>query len=608
MVTHNVVVTTDYTTVGWVDGDNFNVNASGDFEADINGKAGGNCVVNNDGKYRVAAGVDALFNSGGGFNLTVNEGGRVHGEGTLGNNAVIGGDAVTNMNQIAVGGGGYISADYTTFQYISATPAIRVYEDSKGIFRNCTIQKLNAAGIAFDVLRGAFLEMDTVNFSGYDSCKTVFSAAAAASYLKLRNVTMEVAAAGAWLSGVWSPTVEIIGTCTIDINGAGAVEIDNTNDLGTYVEDFRYYPTLVLSEGNNVANCSPSVKHPQQTNGQLIDSTTKIVYDAYKVFDEGDGSGDVSLYLLEKAYFDGAWKRWSDSDFAAAGDNQKFTLSLSKTGYQWGSTTAWADDGTASITLTALASITISNQLLTDYSITTSEFTTGRCTIVGAPDGVWISIDGKMTSINNIGSGIWEGSVYGRDIGVVANKEVLFIAGTPGGAAIEQTPSNITVTASSVKVNPDPLDTIYQMILSGYDKSFTDNEKPQLKALVDGLDPHEVQGMRGMDFKKDGMYIYELNESEQSKGTGYDHANRIDPVSIDVHVNGTRAHFRKVIDMLKSLLYAERKHPTTYPLNTDYVYDSLYFEGQGNEFSSKYTGHFRIIFTVRLMSFWESIT
>lgn len=251
--------------------------------------------------------------------------------------------------------------------------------------------------------------------------------------------------------------------------------------------------------------------------------------------------------------------------------------------------------------------ISITNPALSDYAISTSETSTASCDVSGTPTEVIVIINDRPIALVDQGGGSWSAIVQGNYVGECSAVDVIFVGGKTNDADHATAPNTLTVTKSAVKVNPDPLRTIWEMVKAGWDRTETDDEQPDILALVDEMDDHERRGIKEKMYENDTIIIYEINESQQSKGTSYNNFNRIDAVSIDMHTNGTRAHFRKMIDMLRYLFYAERKHPITYPSNADYPYDALHFEGQGQEFSSKATGHYRIIFTVRLLNYWEWI-
>lgn len=572
----------------------------------------GTVTVSTGGRFINEAGVDVAWDA----NSTLHaDNSIVEIRGTSGSPITYTGD----LNYIGGKDGGWALIDYLTYTYDlyglycavggsvycynsaftgTGTAGVLAYD---GIYylENCTMSSGQAQGVFRCAFHSTIWLVDTTITSTH-----------------VNNDVFYTIATGAY------PTLYIVGSSNIEGN-----EITDSHLQSSTRAFLYYYSTMKTTVDDGIdplQNAMVPYRH-KVAKGHIFYSRNSIYPTSwyggrYKEMNT-DANGINRCYALSKIWDGnaGAYIYISDENQAEAGDNAPYLVNPEYPNYQSPTpeTEAWAietgngnkdetDIGTLSCII--VGALNISNQVLNDYSLTTSQFALAECDVSIASTGVVVLIEGKAIPLEDRGSNHWSGIVYGNYVGVVTNVAVTFLATDGTSCDVDAAPSNLTVTASSVKVNPDPLDTIYQMILSGYDKSNTDNEKIELKALVDSKDPHEVMGMRGMDFKIDGAYIYELNESEQAKGTGYDHVNRIDPVSIDVHCNGTRAHFRKVIDMLKSLLNAQRKHPTTYPLNTDYPYDSMYFEGSGNEFSGKYTGHFRIIFTVRLMSFWESIT
>lgn len=258
--------------------------------------------------------------------------------------------------------------------------------------------------------------------------------------------------------------------------------------------------------------------------------------------------------------------------------------------------------------------VAISSQQLDDYAITTSEEATASCSVTGSPTAVTVVIAGKSIALTNTSGSSWSGIVQGNYIGQVTNETVLFLAGDSSNSDSAVAGSNITITMSTVKVNPDPLDTTFQMMKADWIMASTDSILPNFIALVDGRDVDSYRGTKKFDFQNDTVVMYELTETETAKGTGFENINRIDSVTIDVHTPGRavemvgpRAHFRKVIDMIRYIIYKNRKHPTTYPSNADKPYDLLDFIGEAQEFSDKYSGHHRMVFTIRLRNFWELI-
>ena len=331
----------------FVDGDSFTGNSGCRLTANQHGKAGANCTLNDNAYFYVSAGVSALFNNGGSYTLTINEGARCYLIGTSGNNAVIGGDAGQDALQIVIQSGGILTGNYATIQYISTSNSIHGVYAFKVILKNCTFSHLSTYTF---VLYAGFVLLEDCVWGDYDT--TGIFNYTYYSHVIIKNCTMKCTAGGFWLASSYGSHIDIIGNTTIDKSGAGPVEPNDTNDAGIFVEDYRYYSELVLSEGNSLASCSPSLFHDSiDSRGKLVDAITGVEYDAYLSFPQTDGSGGVNLYPLRKVFFNGVWKYWSDSGEAESGDNQKFTIGLVKDGYVYNTTTAWADAGTASITL-----------------------------------------------------------------------------------------------------------------------------------------------------------------------------------------------------------------------------------------------------------------
>ena len=346
---HTVSTTTDYTTTGFVDDDYFIINSGGNYTADISKKAGADCNINVGGVYNVDPGVSALFNNTAAFELWVNEGGEAHFNGTSGSGVITGGDGGQDADRFLAYRGGYIYAIYTTFQNFSHSGSF--YAELGGCFhfRNCTFANINAS--AFTLNAGTTVIMEDCTFSDYD-ITSMFSSSAATIVLK--DTTLK--ATGNWMLGSWREKVTFIGDVIWDWSASSAPP-DETNDFGTFVEDYTFFNKLTLDEGNNLEDCTPTIHHPSQPEaGWLLrDSNNGTSYSPYLTFEKTDGSGDIDIYLLKRTYFNGVGKSWSDSGQAQTGDNDEFTIGLIKPGYDYNTTTAWADDGTASITLSAVS-------------------------------------------------------------------------------------------------------------------------------------------------------------------------------------------------------------------------------------------------------------
>lgn len=345
MTSWTVTTTTTTSALPFVNGDDFTINSPGHLTANQNNKAGADCTVNDGGEFHVSAGIDFLFNNGGSYSLVINEGGRVYCDGTSGNAAVIGGDSGTDADSIDIISGGTLICNYTTIQYCSGSPSVDVDHASHIRMSNGTISHLGT--YSFYIEGTSIFEEITWGDSDSDYCFRHYY-----GDLTIRDCTMK--AGSGWIQGFYQHTIYLLGTNTIDIGG-GAVEPTNANAGGACVFDFRYYPDLTLSEGNNLADCDVFVSHPSQPEAgiYLTNSANNMVYEPYIVFEKTDSSGDVDIYLLQKTYYDDTWKYWSDSGQSETGDNQKFTIGLVKDSYDRNTTTKWADDGTASITLSA---------------------------------------------------------------------------------------------------------------------------------------------------------------------------------------------------------------------------------------------------------------
>ncbi len=248
--------------------------------------------------------------------------------------------------------------------------------------------------------------------------------------------------------------------------------------------------------------------------------------------------------------------------------------------------------------------ITISNQQLASYSLDTSEYTLASLDVDTTSFAVTAVIAGLPVALQETTTNHWEGMVYGRYIGVVTDETVYFMAtdGIDAGGAVAGTLLNIVL--SDMIISPDPLTTADQMVFTGWDKTKTNGIKPDVLAVTD----RNQAGVKKFRFKDDTILIYEMNRGDLPKGTGHNHLKRRDLVTFEIHTNGTREHYGKLIDMLKHIIRTNRFNPPTYPLNATHAYNALYLEGDGNDQSDKRSGHFRFLQTARFMTYWEIIS
>jgi hypothetical protein len=336
----------------FVDGDSWSVTL-GSITADQNGKAGANCTMGNDGIVYMDAGVSMLFNHGAVFKLTMSNGSKLIGIGTVGSHCKIGGDAGQDCNEFATNDGAIVHLEYTDIEYFQNANGWSV-SNSWMYLKNCTINGMSTRGFRFFY---GYLEMDSCvfDFSCLYCVHCLYS-----GYFIFKDVEFGTwPGADAWMYTNRQSFVTLIGNNTINQNGGGAVPCDETNDItqATTHAVYVYYPKLDLDEGNNLAGCDVTLNHPSQNaNGEIIitDGTGQVdfKFQAFLPFDQGDGSGDVDLYLLREVMTTGDnVVPISDSGEAEAGDNQKFTIGLIKDGYLYNTTTAWSNAGTVSITL-----------------------------------------------------------------------------------------------------------------------------------------------------------------------------------------------------------------------------------------------------------------
>lgn len=376
----------------------------GSITADISVKAGNvTCAINNDGVFYINAGVEALFNSGGAGKVTMANGSRMIGLGTSGSHCKLGGDAGQGCNEFTTNDGAIVHLEYTEVQYFVNANGWTMTNPWM-FFKNCTFRELSTRIIR---MYYGYLEMDNCDCDGNAGFYIIHTLYSGQIVLK-DNAFKTLAGGSCWLYTKRQSNVTLIGNNTVNKAGGGAVPCDETNDI-TAAEAhcvYAYYDKLVLSEGNSLATCDVTLNHlSQNADGEIIisDAGTYVDFNflPFLSFDQGDGSGDVDLYLLREVMTtEDNVVSISDSGEAEAGDNQKFTIGLSKDGYLPNTATAWADGGTASITLSAAAPRTQTNAFPSDQTNDLSKFTTGDTVYLGTSAAGGIEADAAVTNVN----------------------------------------------------------------------------------------------------------------------------------------------------------------------------------------------------------------
>jgi hypothetical protein len=227
---------------------------------------------------------------------------------------------------------------YADIEYFSGGPSIRIVQGGRIHLINATFNHHASGNRSIAHFSNGTVILDTCSWGDSDHNRCLYDNGEGTWII----IDCTMKAAQAWMEVTHWAKVYLLGTNTIDIGG-GAVEPDNTNDTGAGIEQYMYYPKSTDNETNSLVNANLTLYHPSiDSDGMLVDSTTNMEYYSYFSYDQTDASGNILTYKLKKVMFDKAWKYWSDSGQAEAGDNQKWTGYLSKTGYAEGSDTEWA--------------------------------------------------------------------------------------------------------------------------------------------------------------------------------------------------------------------------------------------------------------------------
>ena len=220
---------------------------------------------------------------------------------------------------------------------------------------------------------------------------------------------------------------------------------------------WAYYPKLKISENNNVEDALISVSHP------LFEDTGIFTwdYDQWRVWfptvyglSDTDSNGDGYIYPLCKIGLREAddtkvTKYFSDSGQAETGDNQKYTVRITKNGYIGAEVVAWGNAGTVNLTLSGLSppsidSVTLSSSSITNRQQATLTVETGTIAeVVTAEvygDREELDLDSDVGGVRT-----WIGYLSGADIGVCTTETITIYASSATETATN-TAATLTVT------------------------------------------------------------------------------------------------------------------------------------------------------------------
>jgi hypothetical protein len=100
-----------------------------------------------------------------------------------------------------------------------------------------------------------------------------------------------------------------------------------------------------------------------------------------------------------------------------------------------------------------MAAPAITGQVLSDYAITTEEYTTAECVVANTPTDVLVVVsDGRLSSsyiMFQYSGTTYRREIWGHELGMVESATVRFIAVNADGGDIESAPSTISVTRPS---------------------------------------------------------------------------------------------------------------------------------------------------------------
>jgi hypothetical protein len=274
------------------------------------------------------------------YAITINEGGQWRSLGTSGSRCAITGSSTTtaaHIISIYMGGKFYTNyADISAFYYgVSCFRAaiVDMYNSTiTGVGRYAFFAYANNINlINCTIATAANYYCVWGNFGVYlNAINTAFTSVTN-NYLITSDYSMRVSLAGCTYQGI-AINADDFGITTQDI-------------------DIRIYEASAVSEGTPLAGVGVSITHPSMdTLGMAYDATNYLKIPMALSFPVTDAAGLSTLYLLQKnaywpsglAVISRAWKSWSDSAVAEAGDNQKYTITMAKVGYVSATDVDWA--------------------------------------------------------------------------------------------------------------------------------------------------------------------------------------------------------------------------------------------------------------------------
>jgi len=351
--------------------DSLTINSGGNVTDDLSmGGIGSRAItVNEGGKLIINAGISLLFADGNKFLCL--EGGQIISRGTVGSRVTItGGSQTTTTNYFACTTGGKIYLENTDVSYFYIFGQATV----AGVDYNIQLvdSTLDYIGFIRSVSFVGAFELYNCRVTQRTAARYVFY------YVGLFAVNADFISVTDNLLAVASTTVKFsFAGCSYD-GGGGALPI-NSDDFGVVTQDIdiRIYEASTVTVAGNLAGVSLSPDHPSLDSlGMLYDDDTFYMkIPGYLSCDQTNASGISTLYLLQKsAYWPSGlavgsrtWKYWSDSGQAETGDNQKWTVTMAKSGYVTDTDTDWAGNamtGTLDPVVAGGGGILLSNRFI----------------------------------------------------------------------------------------------------------------------------------------------------------------------------------------------------------------------------------------------------
>lgn len=367
-----ISTTTNYSTLDVADGDDITINSGGTLTLDSawSGSDGSRDISGIDisagGVHIQDAGTRLDINDT--YEIIVREGGVWRSNGTSSSGCIINGEnTATAAHRIRGYAGGKIFFEYTT---ISDFYAVGNELGGTITVSNSTIN--------------ARYPIYTANYGGVFNIYNSTINCNVAGYYCIKGTEMKIAAINSDFTSTTNQRlinenyniVAVFAGCTYQ--GTNMADITDDDYATSTAFDYHLiiYDKSSVTEINSESGVYVSASHPSlDTDGFLFDDDTS--YDKYPGFlthPLTNAGGVTNLYLLRKTAFwesglatgDRTWKYWSDSGQAETGDNQKWTVLGSKSGYTSDTDTDWAGNA-----MTLSIGAAISDKVFTDGYATT---------------------------------------------------------------------------------------------------------------------------------------------------------------------------------------------------------------------------------------------